>query len=172
MALERLYAAWREAYVSSPEAQRHSRDEGSCVFCSLSEEEPSIESGVLWRDPLTFVTLNAFPYGSGHLLVLPRRHVGGVSELSDEEYVSFSMALRRTVRALESAYSADGMNIGMNLGQAAGAGIPKHLHAHALPRWSGDTNFMTAIGETRVLPESLETTWTKVFSHLSVPHAG
>ncbi len=169
MALERLYAAWRESYVSSPDAARHSRDEGTCVFCVLSAEEPSAQSGVLWRNEYAFITLNAFPYGSGHLLVLPRRHVGGVSDLEEAEYDSFARTLRLAVRALESAYGADGMNIGMNLGQAAGAGIPKHLHAHALPRWSGDTNFMTAIGETRVLPESLETTWSKVVSHLDTP---
>jgi ATP adenylyltransferase len=96
------------------------------------------------------------------LLVLPRRHVGGVGELSDEEYADFFWMLRKTIAALEKAYGADGMNVGMNLGRAAGAGIPKHLHGHVLPRWIGDTNFMTTIGETRVLPESLQSTWQKV----------
>ena len=169
MALERLYAAWRQAYVSSSDAERHARDEGECVFCHLGSLTPSAGSGVIWRDEYSFVTLNAFPYGSGHLLVLPRRHVGGVSDLSDDEYDSFARTIRHAVGALERAYGADGMNIGMNLGQAAGAGIPKHLHAHALPRWSGDTNFMTAIGETRVLPEALETTWSKVLAHWVAP---
>jgi diadenosine tetraphosphate (Ap4A) HIT family hydrolase len=163
--LERFAASWREAYVSSPDAALHATDDGSCVFCNLSQLEPSIESGVLWRDELSFVTLNAFPYGSGHLLVLPRRHVGALGDLTDEEYTSFFLALRRTVTALEAAYGADGMNVGMNLGQAAGAGIPKHLHAHALPRWNGDTNFMSTIAETRVLPESLASTWQKVVVH-------
>jgi ATP adenylyltransferase len=88
--------------------------------------------------------------------------VAGLTELSDEQYASFFLTLRRTVRAVEAAYGPDGMNVGMNLGQAAGAGIPKHLHGHVLPRWIGDTNFMTSIGETRVLPESLESTWHKV----------
>jgi ATP adenylyltransferase len=160
--LERFAASWRESYVASPEAAAHSIDAGECVFCALSELEPSVDSGVLWRDELSFVTLNAFPYGSGHLLVLPRRHVGQLVELSDQEYSSFFLALRRTVRALEGAYHADGMNVGMNLGQAAGAGIPKHLHGHVLPRWNGDTNFMSTIAETRVLPESLASTWEKV----------
>jgi ATP adenylyltransferase len=139
------------------------------VFCQLAALEPSEDSGVLWRDELSFVTLNAFPYGSGHLLVLPRRHVGDLRGLSDEEYASFFWALRMTVCALEDVYHAEGMNVGMNLGQAAGAGIPQHLHAHALPRWSGDTNFMTTIGETRVLPESLTSTWRKVAERLDSP---
>ena len=173
MPLERFAASWREAYVNSADAAAHSRGEGECVFCVLGALEPSEESGVLWRDEDTFVTLNAFPYGSGHLLVLPRRHVGGLGDLSDVEYDGFTRALRRTVRALESAYRSDGMNVGMNLGQAAGAGIPRHLHAHVLPRWTGDTNFMSTIGETRVLPESLESTWRKVVAHLGEgPSAG
>jgi ATP adenylyltransferase len=119
-------------------------------------------TGIVYRDEHSYVILNAFPYGSGHLLVLPHRHVAGLTELSDEQYASFFLTLRRTVRAVEAAYGPDGMNVGMNLGQAAGAGIPKHLHGHVLPRWIGDTNFMTSIGETRVLPESLESTWHKV----------
>jgi ATP adenylyltransferase len=126
---------------------------------------PSSDSGVVWRDDYSFVTLNAFPYGSGHLLVLPRRHVASLLELNNDEYGSFVWTIRRTVAALEIAYRADGMNVGMNLGQAAGAGIPKHLHAHALPRWNGDTNFMSTIAETRVLPESLVSTWEKVVVH-------
>ncbi|HEY5304500.1 MAG TPA: HIT domain-containing protein [Acidimicrobiales bacterium] len=165
MPLERFAASWREAYVTSPEAATNARGSGQCVFCALAELEPSVESGVLWRDDLSFVTLNAFPYGSGHLLVVPQRHVGDLQELSDEEYESYFWALRRAIKALEVAYHADGMNVGMNLGQAAGAGIPQHLHGHALPRWNGDTNFMTTIGETRVLPESLTSTWQKVVVH-------
>jgi ATP adenylyltransferase len=165
VALDRFAASWREAYVASPEAASHAADEGACVFCELALLAPSSDSGVLWRDEFSFVTLNAFPYGSGHLLVLPRRHVGNLVDLSEVEYASFFGALRRTVRALDQAYHADGMNVGMNLGQAAGAGIPKHLHGHALPRWNGDTNFMSTIAETRVLPESLASTWQKVSVH-------
>jgi ATP adenylyltransferase len=121
-----------------------------------------IDSGVVWRDEHSFIILNAFPYGSGHLLALPMRHVGDIGALGDEEYVALARAQRLMIQALNVAYSPDGMNVGMNLGQAAGAGIPKHLHVHGLPRWNGDTNFMSTIGETRVLPESLESTWHKV----------
>ena len=161
MALERFSAAWREDYVSNV-AQSHDVDGPECVFCALANEPVDESTGVIARTELSFVVLNAFPYGSGHLLVLPRRHVGGLAELSDDEYGDFFWLLRRTVVALEKAYGADGMNVGMNLGRAAGAGIPKHLHGHVLPRWLGDTNFMTTIGETRVLPESLQSTWKKV----------
>ena len=123
-------------------------------------------TGVLWRSDLSYVALNAFPYGSGHLLVLPRRHVAGLAELTDAEWADFAAATRMVAAALERAYSPDGMNIGLNLGVAAGAGIPQHLHGHVLPRWAGDTNFMTSIGETRVLPESLASTWAKVHESL------
>jgi ATP adenylyltransferase len=167
VALERFAASWREAYVTSPEASANARDEGACVFCTFADMGVSISSGVVWMNDNAFIILNAFPYGSGHLLALPRRHVASVSDLSDAEYAALAFAQRRMVQALEIAYAPNGMNIGMNMGQAAGAGIPKHLHVHALPRWNGDTNFMTTIGETRVLPESLQSTWEKVSAALA-----
>jgi ATP adenylyltransferase len=164
--LERFAAAWREQYVTGASAAENAAENAACVFCTLADAEVSESSGVLWRNEATYVALNAFPYGSGHLLVLPRRHVAGLGELSDDEYEQFFLALRRAVIALEKAYGADGMNVGLNLGLAGGAGIPKHLHGHVLPRWNGDTNFMTSIGETRVLPESLASTWQKVHAEL------
>jgi ATP adenylyltransferase len=163
--LDRFWAAWREQYVSGAIVSLNAADKGECVFCALSTQEVGESTGVLWRNEATFVALNAYPYGSGHLLVMPSRHVATLAELTEEEYQQFFLALRHTVMALEMAYGADGMNIGINLGVAAGAGIPKHLHAHVLPRWIGDTNFMTTIGETRVLSESLEATWRKVHDH-------
>jgi ATP adenylyltransferase len=166
VALERFSAAWRESYVSSAFAGAFDNDAASCVFCELADEPVDESTGVLRRSVFCFVVLNAFPYGSGHLLVVPYRHVASPEELSDEEYLDFSLTLRDTVGALKATYGPDGMNVGMNIGSAAGAGIPKHLHAHALPRWDGDTNFMTTIGETRVLPESLQSTWQKVHEHL------
>lgn len=161
MALERFAAAWREAYVTEA-SSAETVDETGCVFCVLAEAEVNADTGVLWRGRSTFVTLNAFPYGSGHLLILPRRHIGDVSAMDEAEFRELYEAIRMTLDALEKTYQPDGMNVGMNLGRAAGAGIPSHLHAHVLPRWTGDTNFMTSIGETRVLPESLASTWRKV----------
>ncbi|HUV57569.1 MAG TPA: HIT domain-containing protein [Acidimicrobiales bacterium] len=166
MPLDRFSAAWREGYVSSVSTGDSAHATGECVFCVLADQFVDESTGVLWRSELTYVTLNAFPYGSGHLLVLPRRHVASLGDLSNEEYSDFTRAIRSTTVALEKAYGPDGMNVGMNLGQAAGAGIPKHLHGHVLPRWFGDTNFMTSIGETRVLPESLQSTWQKVHVYL------
>jgi ATP adenylyltransferase len=164
--LERFSAAWREDYVSGAFAGEHDRDNSECVFCQLGAEPVDESTGVLWRSEYAFLVLNAFPYGSGHLLVVPYRHVASLEELSDEEYADYTGVLRRAVTALDATYQPDGMNVGMNLGTAAGAGIPRHLHAHTLPRWNGDTNFMTTIGETRVLSESLVSTWHKVFDHL------
>ena len=106
--------------------------------------------------------MNAYPYGSGHLLILPRRHEAALMALSEDESDALWRTARAAVGTLERAYDPDGVNLGANLGEAAGAGIPAHLHLHALPRWSGDTNFMTSISETRVLPESLAETWDKV----------
>jgi ATP adenylyltransferase len=172
VALDRFAASWREAYVTSDEASANARDEGACVFCTFADMGVSLDSGVVWMDDHAFIILNAYPYGSGHLLALPRQHVSSYAELSDEAYVALAMAQRRMVRAIEIAYHPNGINVGVNLGQAAGAGIPKHLHVHALPRWNGDTNFMTTIGETRVLPESLTSTWEKISAALAILDRG
>lgn len=166
MPLDRFSAAWREAYVSGSDARDNARDDTACVFCELLAEGVSESSGVLVITEHSFSVLNAFPYGSGHVLVLPRLHVSKLNELSKKQYADFAELLRTVSSAVEAAYGPDGLNVGMNLGQAAGAGIPKHLHAHVLPRWNGDTNFMTTIGETRVLPESLQSTWQKVHDQL------
>ncbi|HVA71158.1 MAG TPA: HIT domain-containing protein [Acidimicrobiales bacterium] len=166
MGLERFSAAWREGYVTSVSAEENAREGVECVFCVLGTEPVDESTGVLRQSQYSYVVLNAFPYGSGHLLVVPRRHVDSLEELEIEEYSDLFLLMRDAVTALKRAYEPDGMNLGLNLGHAAGAGIPKHLHAHALPRWNGDTNFMTTIGETRVLPESLQVTWQKVHAHL------
>ena len=162
MSLDRLWADWRSAYVSGISSRPSSSEPVACVFCELAALGTGPASGVVFADDVSFCTLNAYPYGSGHLLVLPRRHESSLSALGEEEAAGVWRTARAAVRALEAAYSPDGMNLGANLGEAAGAGIPAHLHLHVLPRWSGDTNFMTSIGETRVLPESLETTYAKV----------
>jgi ATP adenylyltransferase len=117
---------------------------------------------MVWRGTSTFVVLNAYPYASGHLLVLPLRHVGGLGELTELEVTEVWTATRRAVAAIEAAYDPDGLNLGANLGRASGAGIPAHVHLHVLPRWSGDTNFMTSIAGTRVMPETLPVVWEKL----------
>ena len=163
MTLERLWASWRHQYVSqATEAERLGGD-GGCVFCALAESgPPSAENGIVWRGELAFAVLNAYPYGSGHLLVLPLRHVAALGDLDPAESVALWEATRTAVDALDSAYQPDGANLGANLGRAAGAGIPGHLHLHVLPRWSGDTNFMTSVAGVRVLPEALSESWAKI----------
>lgn len=166
MPLERFSAAWREAYVREATADERRGDSSECVFCDLLASGASEESGIFVTTTTSFGILNAYPYGSGHVLVLPQRHIGDLAELDEDESVDFFALVRRVAAALQRAYQPDGMNIGFNLGRAAGAGIPQHLHGHLLPRWNGDTNFMTSLGETRVLPESLGQTWQKIHAEI------
>lgn len=163
MPLEQLWAGWRHDYVSAAtEAERRGSD-GSCVFCRLAQSgEPSPDNGVVWRGERTFCALNAFPYASGHVLVLPLRHVADLEELTPEESADVWSTTEAAVATITAAYSPDGLNMGANLGRAAGAGIPRHLHLHVLPRWSGDTNFMTTVAGVRVMPESLTQSWEKL----------
>ena len=161
MALERLDASWRRRYVEQA-TSGNDADGTDCVFCLLSEAPMDEASGGVDRDEASFVVLNAFPYGSGHVLVLPRRHVAAIDELDEAESAALWRTTTRALRAVTEAYRPDGANLGANLGRAGGAGIPGHLHLHVLPRWGGDTNFMTSVAETRVLPESLEVSFAKL----------
>jgi ATP adenylyltransferase len=164
MPLDRMYAGWRRQYVELASTGVHGEDEApaACIFCQLADGPVGVATGVVELTDTTFVVLNAFPYGSGHVLVLPRRHVATLAELTEAESAALWSAATRSVRAIEAAYRPDGANLGANLGRAGGAGIPGHLHLHVLPRWDGDTNFMTSIAETRVLPEAPEDTFEKL----------
>jgi diadenosine tetraphosphate (Ap4A) HIT family hydrolase len=137
-------------------------DEG-CVFCAMwTSDEPDQSTYVLWRGSRVFAVLNAYPYASGHLMVMPGRHVGALEDLTDEERSELWRGVEDAVAAVKAAYRPDGLNLGANLGRAAGAGFPRHLHLHVVPRWSGDTNFMTSVAEARVLPEALPVSWTRL----------
>lgn len=160
MTVDRLWAAWRSAYVSNI-AGSDGLD-GSVFTRILASGAPDAETHVLWRGVRSFAILNAFPYGSGHLLVMPYREVAALEDLTDDEHRELWSAVRDAVVAIKAAYGPDGVNVGVNLGHAAGAGVPGHLHVHCLPRWQGDTNFMTSVAETRVLPESLDESWRKL----------
>jgi ATP adenylyltransferase len=155
VSFEQLWAGWRRDYVmAATEAERAGT--GACVFCAIAADgEPSEANGVVWRDDTTFAVVNAYPYASGHLLVMPRRHVDELGRLTPEESAGLWEATRCAVVSIEAAYDPDGINVGANLGRAAGAGIPAHLHLHVVPRWSGDTNFMTSVAGVRVMPEPL-----------------
>lgn len=170
MPLEQLWAGWRHEYVSGATEAERSGDDGGCVFCRiLASGPPSVDNGVVWRGERAFAVLNAYPYASGHLLVMPVRHVASIDELDGEESTDLWTATRTAVDAVTAAYQPDGINLGANLGRAAGAGIPKHLHLHVVPRWSGDTNFMTTVGGVRVMPEPLTESWTKLMTAWVAP---
>lgn len=159
MSLERLWAGWRSGYVASVsnEVDGQSEDAASgCVFCRLfATRSEAADHFVVHRGGLSAAVLNAYPYTSGHLLVMPIRHVRDLDELARDESAELWETTRDAVTAIRSAYTPEGLNVGANFGRAAGAGIPDHLHLHALPRWVGDTSFMTSVAEARVLPEPL-----------------
>ena len=136
--------------------------EDRCVFCALLEEGDPDGERILRRDPLAFAALAKYPYAPGHVLVLPTRHVADIEDVTPDEQAAMGSLLQTTVRVLREVSEPHGFNIGLNLGRVAGAGIPEHLHWHVVPRWSGDTNFMPVIGETRVLPELLDETYAKL----------
>ena len=162
MTLERLWAGWRSDYIGSDAADA-GPDANECVFCRiLASGDPPESTYVVWRDDRCAVVLNAYPYTGGHVMVMPLRHVAGPEDLDGPEAASLWGAVADAVRALKAAYRPDGMNLGANLGRAAGAGVPGHFHLHCVPRWAGDTNFMTTVAETRVLPEALAVSFEKV----------
>jgi ATP adenylyltransferase len=135
----------------------------ACVFCRILDSgEPDDVTHIVWRGEKVFAILNAYPYTSGHLMVMPYRHVAELDELDAAEATELWATVPRAVAAQRSAYAPEGVNIGLNLGRAAGAGVLGHLHVHAVPRWLGDSNFMTTVAETRVLPEWLDETHAKI----------
>jgi ATP adenylyltransferase len=164
MTLEQLWAGWRLEYIEAASDDERARRD-ACVFCTIfSSGVDDEDANVVWRDPEAGVValLNAYPYASGHLLVMPVRHLASLEDLESAECDALWAAVTSAVVALRRAYDPDGVNVGINLGRAAGAGVPGHLHVHAVPRWSGDTNFMTSVANTRVLPEALATSATRL----------
>jgi ATP adenylyltransferase len=181
--MDHLWTPWRYNYVSRadkdlrkgvPAALDAWEGGFGCVFCNMiacvdfsiaASGEPALAEQaafIVHRGKTCFLCLNAFPYSTGHVLIVPYRHTGSLAELDLAEATEM-IALAQTVeRCLRAVYRPDGLNFGLNLGESAGAGVANHVHMHGLPRWSGDTNFMTVTAETRVLPERLETTWTRL----------
>jgi len=153
--MERLWSPWRLAYVTSATG-----GDIGCIFCDL--DQPGRDELVLVRGRVAYVILNLFPYNNGHLMVVPTRHIANLASLTDEEQREVMRLTRHAEIALTEAYTPQGMNVGINLGRPAGAGVVDHVHVHVVPRWNGDTNFMTALGNTRVLPEDLAATKTRL----------
>jgi len=149
--LEHLWSPWRLAYITGGAGA------GGCVFCGVLTD-PAAEPLIVYRGAACFVILNLFPYNNGHLMVIPNRHVASLSTASPEELQELMDLTRISEMALTEAYTPHGMNMGINLGKPAGAGVLDHLHMHVVPRWNGDTNFMTVVGQARVLAEELPDT--------------
>jgi ATP adenylyltransferase len=137
-------------------------DNGGCIFCDHLAENDDESARILYRGPAAFVILNAFPYNTGHLMIAPLRHVGELEETTATERRELMDLISDAVQIIRSAMNPHGFNLGINLGQVAGAGIPGHLHVHVVPRWGGDTNFMPVVGQTKVLPEMLDDTYAKL----------
>lgn len=158
--IDHLWAGWRSNYIEG--IHDTDKPEG-CVFCRiLASDAPNSDTFIIWRNDLVVAILNAYPYNSGHLMVMPTRHLATLEELTTEESSALWQAVTKASQALRVAYAPEGINVGMNIGEAAGAGVPGHLHVHALPRWHGDSSFVTAIANTKVLPEPLDRTWKKL----------
>jgi len=149
--MEQIWSPWRHAYVTRTE------EPAGCVFCHAKTVGDG-QQLIVHEGQAVYVILNKFPYNGGHLMVVPQRHVAHLAGLNDAELSEMAKLTQLSERVLTEAYSPQGINVGMNLGRPAGAGIVDHLHVHLVPRWNGDTNFMTVVGEVRVLPEDLSST--------------
>ncbi len=159
--MERLWSPWRYEYIASTGSENS--ESGACVFCEIQKTPDRDENNfVLHRASHNFVVLNIYPYISGHLLIVPFEHVGDLDAASKETTDELMDLTKRCQTALREVYNPEGFNIGLNLGRSGGAGILDHIHIHVMPRWTGDTNFMSTIGETRVIPEDLATTYGKL----------
>jgi ATP adenylyltransferase len=160
--VEHLYAPWRMEYIGGT-------PEPGCLFCRVREADPAEDRTnlVVWRGERALVMLNKFPYNSGHVMVAPRAHVPSLEELDDEDALALHRALSKSLTVLRAELKPEGFNVGANIGKVAGAGVPDHVHVHAVPRWNGDTNFMPVLAETKVVNEHLERTWEKLAAAFS-----
>ena len=162
---ENLWAPWRMEYIRSLSTEC---EEDGCFLCRYWEvPEKDAENHVVWRTRSAFVVMNRFPYTNGHLLVAHAHHKGDFGQLGDDELVELTRLIRDSVELLRRTVKAQGFNVGYNVGRCAGAGLPDHLHAHIVPRWGGDTNFMAVVGDTRVVPDSLDALYTELVKNRS-----
>ncbi|MCC6045343.1 MAG: HIT domain-containing protein [Ignisphaera sp.] len=153
-----LWAPWRESYIT----QHHNNE---CIFCTAPNQDEKIRL-VIYKSKHSIAMLNKYPYNSGHVMVAPIRHVPSIEMLSEEELNDLMKTLIKVIKALRLCYNPHGINVGANIGRAAGAGIEGHLHIHVVPRWNGDTNFMPVIAGVKVIPEDIYVTWSKIRSCL------
>lgn len=159
---EQMWSPWRSAYIEQASGRQRPKDGEASLFTQLAQEDHDEENLILWRGDHVFVIMNRYPYNNGHLLIVPFREVERYEALTADEQVAIAQTIDRCIRWLRHALSPEGFNVGINLGEAAGAGIPEHLHVHVVPRWGGDTNFMATTGDVRVIPEAMRTTFQKL----------
>jgi len=156
--VDHLWSPWRYRYLTHP------REREGCIFCEMAADNHDEQNLIVHRGTYNFVLLNRFPYTSGHLMVVPFAHASELNAIEEAAAFELMRLMRLAEGHLRRIYQPQGLNLGMNIGESAGAGIAGHIHMHVLPRWFGDSNFMTTIGETRVLPEELDVTWQKLSS--------
>ncbi len=160
--MNHIWSPWRMEYI-----ENHGKEDG-CVFCKAAEAADSAENLIVYRGALAFVILNRYPYTSGHVMVVPFEHKPNLEQLDTATRGEMIELTSRATSVLRTVYNTQAFNVGLNIGEAAGAGVKEHVHIHVVPRWSGDTNFMSSLAETRVLPELLQDTWIRIragFSH-------
>jgi len=154
--MDHLWTPWRLPYLQGEEPLP-----ADCLFC-IKAQEPDPEAYIVHRGELCYVILNRFPYNNGHLMVAPYAHVPTLEDLEPQTAAELMKLTRLSLRVLRQAYHPDGFNVGANIGSAAGAGVPDHVHVHIVPRWTGDTNYMTSVGKTRVIPEWMDRTYNRL----------
>jgi len=165
--MDHLWTPWRYPYIS-----RHATESGQpaeCVFCAAAACANDRDALVVHRGKYNFVIVNLFPYASGHVMVVPYLHVPSLLDLADATLTETILLARQCEEKLRALYRPDGLNLGINIGRSAGAGVASHLHLHVLPRWHGDANFMTVVGETRILPEDVSRTWERLHAAFETP---
>ncbi|RLI32235.1 HIT family hydrolase [Candidatus Bathyarchaeota archaeon] len=153
--MKHLWAPWRIKYILMKKPR-------GCIFCKIAREKKDKKNYVLFRGKWNYVLLNNYPYNSGHLMVVPFKHVKNLEDLTDEELYEHFKIVRESVKNLKKVFKPEGFNIGINIGRVAGAGVENHIHTHIVPRWSGDTNYMPVIADTKVIPEALKQTYNRL----------
>jgi len=166
--MDYIWTPWRFQYMKEVESGKLPE----CIFCDAAARQDDSETLVVYRGTKVFVILNRYPYTSGHVMIVPYAHVGDLASCDPEALSEMMRLAQRVEAAFRTNYKPDGMNLGMNLSRAGGAGVVGHVHLHVLPRWFGDSNFMTVVGETRVLPEDLRTTYQKLRENLALGDSG
>jgi ATP adenylyltransferase len=159
--MDHLWTPWRYAYVSSGDSI------SGCIFCDLPKQSDEKATRIVHRGKSCFIILNTFPYTNGHVMIVPYDHLDQLQKLPADAATEMMALTQRMETVLRSLYVPDGINLGMNIGKSAGAGVAGHIHMHILPRWVADANFVSVIGETRVLPETLDVTWNRIRTELN-----